>query len=400
MKEWIVSGEGPGDFATIGEALRSAEVRFGSSRPEDWEGVRILVRAGLYREKLKVMAPGVELAGEGSSETLIVWDDCASRLLPDGQRMGTFNSYTLYVGAPRVTIRDLSVVNAAGDGRLVGQAVALYADADLFLAEDCRLSARQDTLCTGPLPKNPAPKGVNLLHPVAGLGEDEPALPFRQLYRRCRIEGDVDFIFGSSLALFEDCEIRSLARPPLGAASAADGQARGAAVAPDCGPDGATQGWIAAPSTYPGQSAGFVFRGCELTAEEGTDRVYLGRPWRHTGRTAFVGCRLGAHIAPEGWDDWGKPEARAFGGFAEYGSTGPGASRSIAPRSIASRGAAPRSPAPRSPDVGGPRRVAWARDIPAVAASAPAAAGVGTSAASEIAALSEVALFGENFAGR
>ncbi|MCX7027474.1 MAG: pectinesterase family protein [Spirochaetes bacterium] len=309
-REIVVALDGSGEFTTVGEALRLAEASAG-------EGARVYVGRGTYREKLRIFSPGIELAGEGMDETSIVWDDCASRLLPDGERMGTFNSYTLYVGAPRITIRDLSIVNAAGDGRLVGQAVALYADADLFLAVDCRLSARQDSLCTGPLPKNPTPKGVNLVHPVAGLGDDDPVLPFRQLYRRCLIEGDVDFIFGSAMALFEDCEIRSLARLPLAAGPA------GAAVAAD--PDSGAQGWIAAPSTYPGQAQGFVFHGCKLTAEAGTERVYLGRPWRHTGRVVFAGCNLGAHIAPEGWDDWGKPEARIFGGFAEYGSTGPGA---------------------------------------------------------------------------
>jgi pectinesterase len=34
---------------------------------------------------------------------------------------------------------------------------------------------------------------------------------------------------------------------------------------------------------------------------------------------------MGAHIVPEGWDDWGKVEARAYRGFGEFGSSGPGA---------------------------------------------------------------------------
>jgi pectinesterase len=220
--------------------------------------------------------------------------------------MGTFNSYTVYVGAEGVRLRGLSIENSAGDGRLVGPAVALYADSDLFSAEDCRISSRQDSLCTGPLPKNPPPKGINLIHPVAGLGAHQPKLPFRQHYRRCLIEGDVDFIFGSSLALFEDSEIRSLGRQ--GSESA---------------------GWIAAPSTYPGQKAGFVFWNCALTSAptSGPDapKSYLARPWRHSGRAAFISCNMGRHIVPEGWDDWAKPEARVYGGFGEFASSGPGA---------------------------------------------------------------------------
>lgn len=371
MKEWTVDKEGRGDFSTIAGALGSAQDWLASVRKSGQDGkrARILVRAGLYREKLRIMVPGLEISGEGADTTRIVWDDCASRLLPGGEPMGTFNSCTVYVGASGVTLRGLSIDNDAGDGRIAGQAVALYADADLLLVEGCRLSARQDTLCTGPLPKNPVPKGVALAHPVAGLGEDEPALPFRQIFRRCHIEGDVDFIFGSAMALFEHCEIRSRARPPMDAARAPGGFAD---------PDGAAQGWIAAPSTYPGQAVGFVFKGCDLSAEEGTGKVFLGRPWRVTGRAVFAGCRLEAHIAAPGWDDWGKGEARAFRGFAEYGSTGPGA------------------PAVRSDSGGcGDRgccggRVGWAETVPAQAAGSEAA----------VAAYTAEALFGSAFSGR
>lgn len=113
----------------------------------------------------------------------------------------------------------------------------------------------------------------------------------------------MDFIFGSSLAVFDACEIRSLARR--------------------------SKGWIAAPSTYPSQKIGFVFLDCTLTSEPapGANAAgsYLGRPWRHTGRAVFIRCSMGGHILPEGWADWSKPEARAYQGFGEFGSMGPGA---------------------------------------------------------------------------
>ncbi len=371
-----VSPSGEGDYRTLGEAIRAAETWAGEAAsgavlgaasrassdaaPNAGTGanrlqrIRISLGPGVYREKLKIALPGLELVGAGRDETSIVWDDSARKPLPGGEPMGTFNSYTLYVGAPGVRLRGLAVENAAGDGRIVGQAVALYADADDFLAEDCRFSARQDTLCTGPLPKNPPPKGTtNLVHPVAGLGEDQPALPFRQLYRRCLIEGDVDFIFGSALAVFQDCEIRSLARLPLesggatgsgaGAPASAAAAARDGAAPPD--PDSGAQGWIAAPSTYPGQNHGFVFLDCRLRPGSGAAEVYLGRPWRHTGRAVFIRCSMGPHILPQGWDDWGKPEARAYGGFGEYGSRGPGA------------------PARGAPEAGTQGRASWARKI-------------------------------------
>jgi pectinesterase len=34
---------------------------------------------------------------------------------------------------------------------------------------------------------------------------------------------------------------------------------------------------------------------------------------------------MGAHIAPEGWHNWGKPERERTVKFCEYGSSGPGA---------------------------------------------------------------------------
>ena len=324
-----MSTDGSADFRTITEALDAVKALRTAKRPDatslqEDERIHITISPGTYKEKLVIRQANVALCGAGAGRTKIIWDDCATRLLPNGQPMGTFNSYTVYVGARRVRLQGLTIENSAGDGRLVGPAVALYADADLLLVENCRIASRQDSLCTGPLPKNPPPKGVNLIHPVAGLGADQPLLPFRQHYRNCLIEGDVDFIFGSSLAVFKDCEIRSLGRlepeQPLIPEQATGTQLRQAQ---------ATVGWVAAPSTYPGQKIGFVFLHCSLTSTvasvQSSFKSYLARPWRHSGRAAFINCRMDAHIAPEGWDDWGKPEARAYGGFCEFGSTGSGA---------------------------------------------------------------------------
>lgn len=81
--------------------------------------------------------------------------------------MRTFNSYTLYVGSADFQARDLCVENSAGDGRTVGLAVACYVDADRAAFYGCEFLAHQDTLCLGPLPANPLPKGLNPVHPVA-----------------------------------------------------------------------------------------------------------------------------------------------------------------------------------------------------------------------------------------
>ncbi|MFR9068419.1 MAG: pectinesterase family protein [Faecalibacterium prausnitzii] len=48
-----------------------------------------------------------------------------------------------------------------------------------------------------------------------------------------------------------------------------------------------------------------MFWDCDFVSDNcpaGT--VFLGRPWRPTGKTAALDCRLGAHIAPEGFSPW------------------------------------------------------------------------------------------------
>lgn len=295
-----VAPDGSGDYRTIGEALASLSAG-GMTEGEAAPAVLVSIAAGFYREKIRVMRPHVTFAGEGPDATIISWDDHAPRALPSGEPMGTFNTATLYIGAEDFCARALRIENSAGDGRVVGQAVACYVDADRAAFIDCVIAARQDTLCLGPLPNNPLPKGLNPIHPVRIAREGDGARPFRHNFQGCRIEGDIDFIFGSSTALFEACDIVSLDR--------------GESV----------NGYIAAPSTLPGQKFGFVFLGCRLAGDMAPGSAYLGRPWRRTAKAAFVNCFMGPHIAPEGWDNWGKPENEGSAEFVECGSQGPGA---------------------------------------------------------------------------
>ena len=161
--EFSVSPGGSSDFRTIGEALQAAETRLAaealrSINTREPRRILITLGSGIYREKLAIRLPYVELRGAGTGRTRIVWDDCATRLLNDGEPMGTFNSYTVYVRAEGVRLRGLSIENSAGDGRLVGPAVALYADSDLLSVEDCEISSRQDSLCTCLLYTSPSPR--------------------------------------------------------------------------------------------------------------------------------------------------------------------------------------------------------------------------------------------------
>jgi pectinesterase len=292
-----VAAEGPADFRTIGEALAAAG-GFDGRAPEG--RATIAVGPGVYFEKLAVWRPDVTIVGAGPDATIVRFNDCAMRPLPSGEPMRTFNSATLYVGAPGFEALDLSVENCAGDGRVVGQAVALYVDADRAAFRNCRFLARQDTICLGPLPSNPLPKGLNPVHPVHVAAPGDERSPFRNYFADCHVEGDIDFIFGSAAAVFERCEIVSLDR--------------GEPV----------NGYVTAPSTLPGQKHGFVFLDCALKGRCADSSVFLGRPWRSSAKAAFIGCELGAHIAGAGWDNWDNPANEATAEFCEFGNFGPG----------------------------------------------------------------------------
>ena len=51
----------------------------------------------------------------------------------------------------------------------------------------------------------------------------------------------------------------------------------------------------------------------------------LGRPWRPFASVIYLNCEMGAHIRPEGWNNWSNSANEQTARFAEYNSTGPGA---------------------------------------------------------------------------
>ncbi len=267
---------------------------------------RILLAPGVYREKAVLARPDTILEGSGAAETRLVWSDGARTILPDGMKRGTFRTATLRIDAPRVTLRGLTVENDAGPRETAGQAIALYADGDFFRCEDCVLLSHQDTLFTAPLPpKEVEPNGF------IGPKQFAPRTPQRHLYQRCRIEGDVDFIFGGAAAWFEDCDI-----------VAADGRADRSSPC---------LSYATAASTPEGQRFGYVFSHCRFRVAGGEGAYYFGRPWREHARTVLLRCELDGRFHPAGWQDWDKPAFHTLGLYAEYGSTGPGASGERAP---------------------------------------------------------------------
>lgn len=224
----------------------------------------IYVKNGTYREKIHIDAflTNIHLVGESAEGTIITYGDYAA--LND---MGTFRTWTLKISGDDITLENLTIENSAGR---VGQAVALHVEGDRCKVIRCRIIGNQDTLY------------------ASGLNS-------RQYYGDCTIEGTTDFIFGPATALFDHCIIHSR-----------------------------KNSYITAANTPQGRYFGYVFRYCELTADEGVDRVYLGRPWRDHARVVFMYCNLGDHIVPEGWHNWAKPEREKTAFYAEYKNTGSG----------------------------------------------------------------------------
>ena len=54
------------------------------------------------------------------------YDDYANDTLSNGEKRGTFRSYSVLVDTHDITLRNLTIENASGDSKTHGQAIALY----------------------------------------------------------------------------------------------------------------------------------------------------------------------------------------------------------------------------------------------------------------------------------
>ncbi|MBJ2187878.1 MAG: pectin esterase [Muribaculaceae bacterium] len=263
--DFVVAKDGSGDFFTVQQAVDAVP---------DYRNARttILVRDGVYNEKIVVPQSKTNLSLLGQGKVKLTFDNRASRLNACGDEMGTPGSASTFIYPDNFYCENITFENPSGV--TAGQAVACLTGGDKMFFKNCRFLGFQDTLY------------------AYGLG--------RQYYEDCYIEGSVDFIFGPATALFNRCEIRN----------------------------NREKGYITAPSTPQYRPYGFVFMDCKLTSEDGCDRCWLSRPWKEYGKTVFVRCEIGDHIRPEGWHNWRKPEREKTSYYAEYGCTGPGADTS------------------------------------------------------------------------
>lgn len=255
---FTVAKDGSGDYRYIQDAIDAARVY-------PLMPITLYIKNGSYNEKIELPANNtdVRFIGESVEKTIITFSDYSGR-----GKHTTFTSYTAKISGNRFVAENITFANTAGP---VGQALALYVDADKAVFRNCRFLGNQDT--------------------IFAAGENA-----RQLFLNCYIEGTTDFIFGPSTAVFQHCTIRAK-----------------------------SNSYITAANTTAGKKFGFVFLDCNIIADSAVTKLYLGRPWRAYAKTAFIRCQLPKAVVPEGWHNWGNPANEKTVVYAEYQNRGEGA---------------------------------------------------------------------------
>lgn len=265
---FTVAKDGSGDYKYIQDAIDAMRVY-------PLAPITLYIKNGIYNEKIELPANNTDVSfiGESADKTIINFNDYSGR-----GKLNTFTSYTAKISGNRFRAENISFVNAAGP---VGQALALYVDADKAVFKNCRFIGHQDTIFAS--------------------GENS-----RQYFTDCYIEGTTDFIFGPATAVFQGCTIHCKANS-----------------------------FITAANTPKDKKFGFVFTDCTITADSTVNKLFLGRPWRAYAKTVFMRCHLPKQLAAAGWDNWSNPANEQTAFYAEYRNTGEG--NSIAGRAAWTR---------------------------------------------------------------
>ncbi len=269
--------EGPLDFPTIQNAL--------DHHPFAPAGFRVVIEIApaTYHERLDITQnhQDITLLGKG----LRPEDTVITNALNAKQAGGTFFTETVEINGNGFEADNLRIENTAGN---TGQAVAAAVRADRAVFKHVHFLGHQDTL-------------------FADYG--------RQYYLDCFITGGVDFIFGNATAVFDHTHLESNGPGYLTAQSRTGADQ--------------TTGYVILNSTV---TASFEPAAIPAGAPGATstaaarNMVGLGRPWRPYSRVVYLNTVLPAQINPAGWDHWGKASNEATAFYAEYQSTGPGAS--------------------------------------------------------------------------
>ena len=119
------------EFTKIAEALEAAH------HFADMEIV-IHIAPGTYKECLVINQEHISFIGTDENETKITYSYGALDIMPEGDKRGTFRTPSVFIDADHFYACHISFFNEAGVDFKVGQALAMYADGDRFVFENCR----------------------------------------------------------------------------------------------------------------------------------------------------------------------------------------------------------------------------------------------------------------------
>ncbi|KAK8507128.1 hypothetical protein V6N13_069918 [Hibiscus sabdariffa] len=264
----VVAKDGSGKYDSIVKAL--AEVP-----KKNTQRFVIHVKAGVYNEKVEIPkgADHVMLVGDGPTKTVIT-----NNLSVVKHKLTTFHTATVAVDAKNFIAKDIGFENTAGIEN--EQAVALRASGDQGVYFNCHFNGFQDTL-----------------YPQKEM----------QFFRDCVITGTIDFIFGDSRAVFQNCHM--IVRKPSPNQSCMV---------------------VAQGKQYEKSRGGFVLHNCIISGDKdyipvkNINKAYLNRPWKYLATVIIIQTQIDDIIQPEGYVPMhvGMGESTSY--FVEFGNRGPG----------------------------------------------------------------------------
>uniref|UniRef100_A0ACD5WNM6 Uncharacterized protein n=1 Tax=Avena sativa TaxID=4498 RepID=A0ACD5WNM6_AVESA len=266
-----VAADGSGDFKSIKEALAKV--------PQKSASMYVMyVKEGTYKEYVTVprTVTNMVMIGDGMTKTIITGNKNFK------MNLTTKDTATMEAIGNWFFMKGIRVENTAGAEN--HQAVALRVQSDQAVFYQCYFDGYQDTLYT---------------HAQ------------RQFFRECTVTGTIDFIFGNSQVVIQNCLI--LPRKPM------DNQAN----------------IITAQGRREKRSAGgtvmhnnTIEPHPDFVSSTGKISTYLARPWKEYSRTIYIQNNIGAFISPKGWLEWNGNFGLDTLFYAEVENKGPGADMS------------------------------------------------------------------------
>lgn len=264
LPQLVVAQDGSGNFTSVQAAI-DAVPGFNQER------VIIYVTEGFYHEKIiiPVDKSKITIIGENRDTTVLSFNETPYVQYSTDAQYRVSHASTVILGSD-FTAENITFQNSSPQGE--GQALAVDVRGERMVFANCKFVSHQDTVYCN----------------------TEGRLYFYQ----CRIQGDVDFIYGPATAVFEDCDIVNVRQ---------------------------SGGYVTAASTPQNKEFGLVFINSRIIGDVNRGSVWLGRPWRPYAHVAYINCYMSEVVQPTGWHNWGNPDNEKTARYEEYNSYGPGA---------------------------------------------------------------------------